>query len=285
MIKECGKVIRFANEQDAAEIAKLHISNIRRTYKGIYIKRYFETLSEDVYRESWKVYLNRRDCRTVVYIKNGEIVGFLGFCLFNMPNKNAILDYFHVSEKMEKQGIDSQLFDVLIGILVSEGIKELEILYVEGNDYARKYYEKRGAKYVGSFIAKDGGRTLFNNRMIVKKKDCPVAKNAILKLDLKEEYKRLQQYVKGEYALWGIGAYYNVFFEKFTDIHKPKYIFDNNKDYQGLKANGVQVVAPQKTDIPIIITCSKYQEVEMQLKELGCENYVAFYPWHDYSSI
>lgn len=58
MIKECGKVIRFANEQDAAEIAKLHISNIRRTYKGIYIKRYFETLSEDVYRESWKVYLN-----------------------------------------------------------------------------------------------------------------------------------------------------------------------------------------------------------------------------------
>lgn len=47
MIKECGKVIRFANEQDAAEIAKLHISNIRRTYKGIYIKRYFETLSED----------------------------------------------------------------------------------------------------------------------------------------------------------------------------------------------------------------------------------------------
>lgn len=202
-----------------------------------------------------------------------------------MPNKNAILDYFHVSEKMEKQGIGSQLFDVLIGILVSEGIKELEILYVEGNDYARKYYEKRGAKYVGSFIAKDGGRTLFNNRMIVKKKDCPVAKNAILKLDLKEEYKRLQQYVKGEYALWGIGAYYNVFFEKFTDIHKPKYIFDNNKDYQGLKANGVQVVAPQKTDIPIIITCSKYQEVEMQLKELGCENYVAFYPWHDYSSI
>ena len=31
MIKECGKVIRFANEQDAAEIAKLHISNIRRS--------------------------------------------------------------------------------------------------------------------------------------------------------------------------------------------------------------------------------------------------------------
>lgn len=276
-------MIRFANEQDAAEIAKLHVSNIRRTYKEIYTKRYFETLSEDVYRESWKVYLNRRDCRTVVYIKNGEIIGFLGFCLFNMPNKNAILDYFHVSEKMGKQGIGSQLFDVLIGILASEGIQELEILYVEGNDYARKYYEKRGAKYAGSFIAKDGGRTLFNNRMILKDISYYGSRNAIPKLGLEQEYKRIPIYIKGQYILFGIGAYYDVFFEKFTDISKPIYIFDNNKDYQGLRANGVQVVAPQKTDIPIIITCSKYQEIEMQLKELGCENYVAFYPWHNYS--
>lgn len=276
-------MIRFANEQDATEIAKLHVNNIRRTYKEIYTKKYFETLSEDVFRECWKVYLNRRDCRTVIYINNGEIVGFLGFCLFNMPNKNAILDYFHVSEKMEKQGIGSQLFDVLIGILVSEGIQELEILYVEGNDYARKYYEKRGAKYVGSFISGDGGRTLFNNRMILKDMSYYESRDVIYKLGLEQEYKRISIYIKDEYILFGIGAYYDVFFEKFKDIHKPQYIFDNNKDYQGLRANGVQVVAPQKTDIPIIITCSKYQEIEMQLKELGCENYVAFYPWHDYS--
>ena len=34
MIKGCDNLIRFANEQDAAEIAKLHVNSIRSTYKN-----------------------------------------------------------------------------------------------------------------------------------------------------------------------------------------------------------------------------------------------------------
>lgn len=282
MIKECGKVIRFANEKDAAEIAKIHVSSVRRTYKDIYTQEYFNTLSEEEYTRDWIRYIYRGDCRTIVYTKGTRILGFIGLCLFNMPHKNAILDYFHVSDKVQKQGIGSQLFNVTKGILIDEGIKELEILYVEGNDYAGKFYEKRGAKYAGSFITGDGGISLFHNRIIIKNLEYYGMNNPTLKLGLEGEYKRLQELIKGEYILWGVGAYYDVFFEKFADIPKPIYIFDNNKDYHGLSANGVQVVTPRKTDIPIIITCSKYREIEIQLKELGCVNYVAFYPWHDY---
>ena len=281
MIKGCDNLIRFANEQDAAEIAKLHVNSI----KNIYTEEYFKKLSKEAYYRDWMEYLKRRDCRTLVYVRNSEILGFSGICLFSMPRKNAILEYFHVSENSHKQGIGRQLFRMTQEILANEGIQELEISYVEGNDYAKKYYEKMGSKYVGSFIVWDEGKLFFHNRVIVKnlRYNVNLTNSYILKLGLDEEYKRLNAILRDKYILFGIGAYYDVFFERFTDISKPTYIFDNNKDYQGLSANGVQVVAPRKTDIPIVITCSKYQEIELQLKKLGCKNYVAFYPWHDYS--
>jgi hypothetical protein len=82
--------------------------------------------------------------------------------------------------------------------------------------------------------------------------------------------------------LWGTGTYYDLFVSQFGDKYKPIAIYDNNKVIQGLSVNGVYIKMPEKTSIPIVIAVSKYMEIEEQIKQLGCDKYVRYYPWHKY---
>lgn len=266
-------MIRFATERDVEKLAEIHVNNIRRTYRNIYTQEYFLSLNENIYKEHWQKYLAREDCRTLVYENDCEILGFCGICLYNALRKMPVIDYLHVSEKAERQGVAKQLLDVSMAILVNEeAIKMLEIDYIEGNDYARKYYEKSGAQYVGSYIGTGGGRTLFHNRMIFDNLNCRRTEHINLKLGLNEEYEKLKMYLRGDYVLWGVGEYYNVFCEKIAGIKRPIYIFDNNKEYQGLTVNKVKIIAPEKTNKPIIITCARSKQIINILKNGDAQN-------------
>ena len=274
-------LFRFANIEDACNIANLHIANIRRTYQGIYSEKYFERLNYEFYKNEWEKYLLRDDCRTIICECNGEIIGFAGICLFYIKKKIGLLDYLHVKKEYERQGVAHNLISEVANLLLHEKICAMEIWCVEGNNLARKFYDKLGAKYVGTFLSHDGGVSRFTNRLIINNIE-KLIDSPSLSLNLENEYSKLQEVITGDYIVWGLGDYYDCFCEQFCLMRKPKYIFDLKFEYQGLFANGVSIISPFKTDIPIIITCSKYKEIERMLLDFECSNYIRYYPWHKY---
>lgn len=279
-------MIEFASIDDMVEIAELHVASIRDTYPGIFPDEYFKQLSLNNYIGIWERYLQRRDTRTFVFREDNEIMGFAGVCLFKRMDRLPILDALHVKKAMQGKGVGRELVEAMKGMLRLEGMNAVLIDCVEGNENARKFYLKQGVRYIGSFQNLDGGGLHFDNRYILEFSDKePVYADGNMSLELQMEYERLKTYLKKDYILWGVGNYYDAFFRQFRDIQRPKYIFDSNEAIQGLSANGVKIVKPHKTELPIIITCSKYQVIEENIKKLGCESYVGYYPWHNYDNL
>lgn len=276
-------MIRFAAPEDCEELAVLHFENVRRTYRNIYDESFFQTMSLDQYISDTDIYLRQRNIRTIVYEGGSDIKGFASV-RFHTKRGVAILDYLHVKESAENCGVGKNLFYAVCGLLLSEQIEKLEVSCVDGNDKARKFYQKLGAEYIGSYLYGKSGKPHFSNRLQIGRLQRFAVNNG-LSLGLKNEYEKLNCYIKNDFVLWGVGYYYNLFVEQFKNMKAPKYFFDNDERIQGLYVNGVQIVKPRKTELPIIITCSKYDEIEADIKQLGCESYVGYYPWHNYINV
>lgn len=279
-------MVEFAAIDDMVEIAELHVASIRDTYQGTFTAEYFKKLSINNYIGSWRRYLQREDTRTLVYQVNNEIIGFAGMCLFKKMEGLPKLDFLHVKKVMQGRGIGRELVKAMKEMLRLEGINAVLINCVEGNENARKFYLSQGVRYIGSFQTQAGGALHFVNKYILEFSGKePFYTEGNMSLGLETEYERLKPYINEDYILWGVGNYYNAFFRRFREIQRPKYIFDSNEAIQGLSANGVKIVKPHKTELPIIITCSKYQEIGENIKKLGCESYVGYYPWHNYDNL
>ncbi len=279
-------MIEFASGDDFMEIADLHVASLRATYPGIFPDSYFKKLSLETYINVWKRYLHRGDARTLVFRENNEIIGVAGVCLFKRIDKLPILDALHVKKAAQGKGVGKELIRAIKEMLRLEGMNAMLVDCVEGNENARNFYLKQGARYIGSFQNLDGGGLHFDNRYILEFDDKEhFNMEEKLSLGLQAEYERLKPYLREDYILWGVGNYYDIFFRQFKGVKPPKYIFDSQKEIQGMTANGVKIVKPHKTEIPIIITCSKYDEIEADIKQLGCESYVGFYPWHNYGDL
>lgn len=276
-------MIRFASLEDVEQITLLHVENVRRTYQNIFPDQYFRELDEKRYEKAWMRHLCRRDCRTIVFEENGRIEGFAMVRLFCSKNRNGELEYFHVSARKEGEGVGSRLFRKVCGLLASEGIGSMEICCTEGNTRARNFYDRHGAVYVGTYVEHYAGVPCSGNRLRIPDVNVfrPDAGDCI-QLHLESEYKKLNEFLEGDYILWGLGEYYALFFQQFVNVKKPVYLFDSNTEYYGLKANGVEIIRPKKTEYPVIITCSQSEEVEKNLLELGYDKMVPFYPWHKY---
>lgn len=277
-------MIRFAATDDAKQIAELHIESQRRTYVGIYTSQYLNALDVFQYEMEWKEYLNRRDIKTIVYESEKHIIGFAAIHFYFDQYFCTSLDYLHVSKEYQGKGIGTFLLKEIFAIMVSEKIDKLMLYCTEGNDKAKRFYQKFGAQYKGSKLVDGVSGLHYINRLLIdgiKEKD---SKEFYSELGYSSEYKTMLDYIKKEYILWGAGDYYNKFCGQFGDSHKPICIFDNNSRLWGLTVNDVPIVKPYKTDIPIIIACARYNEVEADINKLGCKKKVAFYPWHDYLS-
>lgn len=279
-------MIEFASIDDLTEIAELHVASIRATYPGIFPDEYFKKLSLETYINVWERYLHREDARTLVFRENNEIIGFAGVCLFKRADKLPILDALHVKKAAQGKGVGKELIMAMKEMLCLENMNAVLVDCVEGNENACNFYLKQGARYIGSFQNLDGGGLHFDNRYILEFNDKEhFYTEGNLSLGLQAEYKRLKSFLQEDYILWGVGNYYDVFFRQFKGVRPPKYIFDSKEEIQGMTANGINIVKPHKTKIPIIITNSYYKEIELSIKQLGCESYVGFYPWHNYGDL
>lgn len=168
-------MIRFAQKKDLKEIAEIHLHNRKVAYQGIMNECYLNGLTQESVYEQWIIYYRKADRKILVYDLDGKVVGFAGVKFFEGKMNCGLLDYFHTKEGYRNRGIGSALWTAACSLLLSEGIQNMEIFCVEGNDSAKKYYKKRGATFNGFKIRTYTSTETISNRYIVNNIDkvCP----------------------------------------------------------------------------------------------------------------
>ena len=158
----------------------------------------------------------------------------------------------------------------------------MELFCVEGNDSAKKYYQKRGAIFNGFKVRTYSSTETISNRYIINDidKKCPEKERG--KYSLNNDYDSLLQCISKEFVLFGAGGYAEEFFNQFGKDYKPKMIFENNERLHHLRINGVEIVAPRLTDYNVVVASPYTADIEEQLQEMGYQQIEFFCPWHQY---
>ncbi len=150
---------RFANKNDAENIALLHAQSWQKAYRGMFSDDYLNHLvindRINVWSERFKTFENQV---VILAIENGKLIGFV--CIY--PNADekygSLIDNLHVDPSFQGRGIGKNLLKKAADWIETYTPKPEMFLWVlEKNVNAYKFYEKLGAKNVEiiSFKAPD----------------------------------------------------------------------------------------------------------------------------------
>jgi ribosomal protein S18 acetylase RimI-like enzyme len=159
-------IIRDATVKDVAAIAALHAESWRSGYRTILSDDYLE---KEVYRERLALWQERfsRTPRKAMFVMvaeaNSTLVGFV--CVF--PDEDSVfgsfLDNLPVAPTMTGQGIGRKLLSEAATRLATNGsCSGLYLWVIEQNERARRFYERAGARGVGSRV-----NTMPDNRHVL----------------------------------------------------------------------------------------------------------------------
>jgi GNAT superfamily N-acetyltransferase len=149
-------LVRDAFEADAEAVAKLHAESWRSAYRGVLSDEY---LQNDAHRDRLVVWRKRfsRTSRKPMFVMVAERAsGLAGFvCVFPEEDSTfgAFLDNLHVAPGLTRQGIGRKLLSEAASRVATRDPRTGIYLWViEGNQTARRFYEKAGAQFVGSTV-------------------------------------------------------------------------------------------------------------------------------------
>lgn len=145
--------IRSAIESDAVQIAEVHVSSWRTTYKGIVPDSYLDNLSVAKRTLLWEKQLDEGNEGSRIFVAEneaGQIVGFVSGGrnrLESMPFDSEIYAIY-LLEDYQRQGIGELLMSSIASFLTDQGFKSTYLWALEDNRY-RSFYEKRGGLPAG----------------------------------------------------------------------------------------------------------------------------------------
>lgn len=268
------KIKFLENEQELYEVARLHTDSIKNTYVGISEQEWLDSLNyEDSYK-FWKRQWLRSDNEVILMKEGDEVVGFAMIIFFSVRAGIGLLDRLHVRKDMQHRGIGKRLIAASAGFLWNMGFDSLEVGVIEGNVRAEMVYKALGAELMRTYMLNG----LLRKRYIWNNLEELADKSVYKRLEY--DYEQLYPVLECEFMLFGAGEYCDAFMDTFPDA-VPKKIFDNDPQKWGMLKGGIVVEEPSKAD-NIIIATGYYSEIEKQMKELGCQNIVHYYPWHRY---
>jgi len=154
--------IRQARQEDAAEIAKVHVDSVRTTYAGIDPQDYLDKLSYEEFTRSWASRLSNP--LSYVYIaedESGHIVGFVsgGAEREGDPLYKGELYAIYLLQAYQGQGIGRLLTRALVNRLVQVGMNSM-LLWVVAANPARRFYEALSGQQVKTKQIEIGGTML-----------------------------------------------------------------------------------------------------------------------------
>ena len=137
-------IIRKADEDDIAGIARVHVDTWQKTYKGIISDDFLRNLTYKSIEEHLKgIYQVGDKTCLIAQEESGKIVGFAAFGLerTNKPEYKGELYAIYILKEYQRKGIGKQLIQAVVRELKDMEISSLLVWVVENNP-SKYFYEK-----------------------------------------------------------------------------------------------------------------------------------------------
>lgn len=144
--------VRLASLDDCAAIARVHIESSRRGHEGLMPASYLAWLDSEYLSPLWAERLRVPDrTRTWVATEADEVIGYAWVCPAELPDEDASeLDLLYVAPHKWGSGVAQQLMSAVIEWLRDIGKPSAILWTMEGDQRARRFYEKCGWFFDGS---------------------------------------------------------------------------------------------------------------------------------------
>jgi len=143
-------LVRPADVDDAAAIARVHVESWRTTYRGLLPDNFLDSLSQGRYLERWLRSLGDDATRVYVAEDAHEVVAFAsgGRERAGEDGYSGELYAIYVLEKAQRKGHGIGLARAVTGGLREMGLGDMIVWVLRDNSPARRFYERLGGTYV-----------------------------------------------------------------------------------------------------------------------------------------
>ena len=144
-------MIRPADVDDAAAIARVHVSSWRATYTDLLPADFLESLTEAGYADRWRRFIaERSNLAFVVEDDSGDVVGFAsgGRDRAGEASYKGELYAIYLLEVAQRRGYGRELVRAIAGGLRGMGLDDMIVWVLRDNVTARDFYERLGGIYV-----------------------------------------------------------------------------------------------------------------------------------------
>jgi ribosomal protein S18 acetylase RimI-like enzyme len=143
-------LVRRADIEDAAAIARVHVESWQTTYRGLLPDEFLDSLDAPRYTERWLRSLADEAVRVYVAEDGHKVVAFAsgGRERAGEGAYEAELYAIYVLEKAQRQGHGKALVRAVIGGLREMGFGDMIVWVLRDNSPARAFYERLGGIYV-----------------------------------------------------------------------------------------------------------------------------------------
>src|ERR1700730_16269638 len=139
-------MVRPAELDDAAEIARVHVATWRSAYRGLLPEDFLASLSEAQYTERWKRVIGEGTSRVFVV---EEVIGVAGFASGGRERAGETgfsgeLYALYVLEEAQRRGHGRELVRAVAGALRELHLPDMIVWVLRDNSPARAFYERLG---------------------------------------------------------------------------------------------------------------------------------------------
>ncbi|OLB82732.1 MAG: GNAT family N-acetyltransferase [Chloroflexi bacterium] len=145
-------LVRPAEVNDAAAIARVHVATWRTTYRGLLPDDFLASLDAAGYEERWRRTLREGPDRVFVAADAEGVVGFAsgGHERAGETGYSGELYAIYVMREAQGRGHGRRLVQAVVGGLREMGLTDMIVWVLRENLTARDFYEKLGGVFVRS---------------------------------------------------------------------------------------------------------------------------------------
>ena len=143
-------LVRPADVDDAATIARIHVATWRTAYRGMLPDDFLASLNEAGYAERWRRTIGDNADRVYV-AENAQ--GVIGFASGGRERAGEVgyggeLYAIYVMQEAQGRGHGRRLVQAVVGGLREVGFTDMIVWVLRDNAVARRFYERLGGVYV-----------------------------------------------------------------------------------------------------------------------------------------
>ena len=145
-------LVRPAELDDSAAIARVHVATWRTTYGGLLPEDFLASLDAAGYEQRWRRTLRERPDHVYVAEEHDGVVGFAsgGRERAGETGYSGELYAIYVLREAQGRGHGRRLVQAVVGGLREMGLTDMIVWVLRENRTARDFYEKLGGVFVRS---------------------------------------------------------------------------------------------------------------------------------------